>query len=307
MTPSYRSLRARFRLLFSGEGAKSNYFDKSIEYANTVSSIEDKARILKTIARGLVEIGKDKQANEIYRQAIQLATSIKEDNDRLNVLLFIVYDFAEFGYLNEALDIANSVSEENLQVFRNMMLEKISVSFAKAGQFDKALEIAMTIEKDKGKGYDLRVNALLKISIQIISPNLTQKQLSEFAKKIMVEGLNQPMPVAYTIQSLQQKIEAQPAPGSIPTIESFRDDFAKGLERKDMQLIELVKTDGQSRMEDRVEVYRIFFSATCRCLRQMDFGPGSLSCSSGEVFTREGWVSLERTENGWRPKDGNFL
>jgi tetratricopeptide (TPR) repeat protein len=198
--------------------AEAGQLDQALQVVQTISDANQKADALYGIARHYAEAGQ-------LEQALRVAQAIDNNADlKASALLQLADRYAEAGKLDRAIEVAQTtdndarskalpyheslvitqkpdnltgssgrsknikpLSVEGIQYNANWIFPQIAREYAKAGQFDKALQVAQTIE-DKGN----KVKALTAIAGQYMARSQEEKASEILDQALQIVQARQP-------------------------------------------------------------------------------------------------------------------
>ncbi|MEG3966149.1 MULTISPECIES: hypothetical protein [unclassified Microcoleus] len=133
-------------ILLAREYLKAGQLETAMQVAEMITEKEGKDLLLADIAYKYAEAGKSDRALQIVE---------KIDNDRKNsVLIKVVKNYAAAGEVELAKQIAGMIKDPDDEDDDDWKLEAmrdIAYGYAKAGQFDKAIEFAESLENEYHK------------------------------------------------------------------------------------------------------------------------------------------------------------
>ncbi|MBF2065361.1 MAG: tetratricopeptide repeat protein [Calothrix sp. C42_A2020_038] len=130
-------------------------YNRAIQLVQSIdnkSGSTEKARGLAVIARQHAKAGNKQQADRVFLQALRYARSLKRELQQFP-LTYIAIEYAAANRYKEALQLANSIKDESSN---SMALSGIAVEYAMAGNFNKGIQLAQTIKDEyyKSKAFE---------------------------------------------------------------------------------------------------------------------------------------------------------
>jgi tetratricopeptide (TPR) repeat protein len=167
--------------------ASSGKIDLALQVANRLDD-RSKARALGAIASSLAKTGQ-------FNQAMQLVETIKNDPLKAVALVRLAENLTEANQLEQVLQEVKKIQDGSME--EEFTISSIAISFAKVGQFDRALQLASSSKSDQVKDNALRS----------ITRSLAQAGQYDRAKKVastMKEGPDKAMAFVYIAASLAE-------------------------------------------------------------------------------------------------------
>ena len=119
--------------------ASSGQFDRALQLVNTIQSDPTQAIVLTILAESLTEMSQ-------LEQVLQIAKTIEVGSiEQQSMLSRIAIRFALSRQPEQALQLASTIKRDDEKA---LVLHSIVRSLAKAGQYEQALEVASTIKDD---------------------------------------------------------------------------------------------------------------------------------------------------------------
>ena len=116
--------------------ANSGQYEQALRIAQTIKDVQEKAGALSRIAGHYARKGQ-------FESALQVAQTISDANHKAGALSEIVRSYAEAGQLDQALKVAQTIERK---FDKTMILSEMAVNYAEAGKPDRAIQIAQTIK-----------------------------------------------------------------------------------------------------------------------------------------------------------------
>lgn len=131
-----------------------NLLFQARQVAQTIEDSQSKAITLGDIAVIWAQTGEKERTSEFFSQALQIAGTIKgaDGGLRNTALCQIAEDYAEVGQYNEALSVADIMTNGGM---RDHALGRIAKKYAEDGRYEKALQILTKIEDGHVKGMSI--------------------------------------------------------------------------------------------------------------------------------------------------------
>lgn len=202
------------KILASSDPETSDrYFQQAVD---RLPALKDSEWPTLNLSNAFADVGK-------FDQALELANSFTGEAllfTKMAALAYIVNRMAEQKQFDHVRSVIASIPHETLQKDRRSA-QQFAPALAAAGEVEQALKLAgdnlwilcetATIIAAKPEQVDLALEvagritqrmlkmvALTQISLQLASLQLDQSQQAAFARKIMVEGAQMPVPTAFT-------------------------------------------------------------------------------------------------------------
>ncbi|OKH44750.1 hypothetical protein NIES2101_27795 [Calothrix sp. HK-06] len=115
-----------------------------VQSINNGTGATEKARGLAVIARQYAKAGNKQQADRMFSQALKFARSLNRELQQYP-LAYIAIEYAAANRYKEALQLANAIKDEDS---RTMALSGIAAEYAVSGNFNKGIQLAQTIKND---------------------------------------------------------------------------------------------------------------------------------------------------------------
>ena len=192
------------------EYAKAGQLDAPLAVVQKLEDAFIKAKSLAAIALLYSQAGQQQQANQLLSQAIESVNEIKEDYQKSEVRQEIIRNSIEAGQPDYALLVAQTIPDEfarseTLQQvafqavekgqnefalkivqaidkkfvdYRNSVLQRIAIGYAKAGEYDKALQIAADTT------YNDRVRTLAAIATEYSKAGQPKRAAEIFSQSL---------------------------------------------------------------------------------------------------------------------------
>lgn len=157
--------------------AEKKQYKRAIELVQSISNESgntEKARGLVVIGRQYAKAGNKQQADRLFSQALKYARSFSRELQQYP-LAYIAIEYAAANRYNEALQLANSIKDEDS---RAMALSGIAFAYTSNSNFNKGIQLAQTIKSD----YYLS-QAYESIASQATATQLTQLEKLALAMK----------------------------------------------------------------------------------------------------------------------------
>jgi serine protease Do len=154
--------------------------EHALDLVRALESIEShassKAWSLRNIAGALAEVGNIQQAENVLKQALEMADSIDETIPRSQARRGIVEVLAEAGKIEQALDIAHSIEEK---LHRDSALSDIASELANRGHIDRALDIACSLKETENAllSNESKARALRDIAVTLVNTDDVNRSL----------------------------------------------------------------------------------------------------------------------------------
>jgi tetratricopeptide (TPR) repeat protein len=121
--------------------ASSGKSDLALQVANRLDG-SSKASVLGAIASNLAKTGQ-------FNQAMQLVETIKNDPFKAEALARLAQNLSEVSQLEQVLQMVEKIEDGSME--KESTMYSLAISFAKVGQFDRALQLASTSRNDLGQ------------------------------------------------------------------------------------------------------------------------------------------------------------
>jgi lipopolysaccharide biosynthesis regulator YciM len=115
-----------------------------VQSINNETGATEKARGLAVIARQYAKAGNKQQADRMFSQALRYARSLNRELQQYP-LTYIAIEYAAANRYKEALQLANSIKDEDSNA---MALSGIAVEYTKAANFNKSIQLAQTVKSE---------------------------------------------------------------------------------------------------------------------------------------------------------------
>ncbi|MBW4601374.1 MAG: tetratricopeptide repeat protein [Calothrix sp. FI2-JRJ7] len=164
----------------AGEVARQEKFDLALQIAQRqIGNAAHKAGAIMEITRALV-------AAKQFDKAVAVAQSINRKYEKAGVLSEIALKYAENGNPDEAINLINTINKFSASLSDeandiDWMLPVVAQSYAKAGNFDRAIKVAESIKITQH-----RVNALTKIANEYSDKGQKDKSLLLLAQAVQL-------------------------------------------------------------------------------------------------------------------------
>lgn len=224
-------------------------------YANRISEIEQKLRVLNEIALKYSSIGKIDEALIMFSESIQLSNKLDRKDYRNRSLERIVIKYAEAGFFDRAIQLASSIEDA---FYQGKSLNSIGEFYALAGQNEDALKMftqAFSIIKYTTNQYGTEQYVMSTICSNLSNINQYDRALElvnsinskgsksealskiahnylrigkvEEAKRILQVSLNEMLNYEYSTEDLRRQIasiyvELEQFEDAIDIVENFR-------------------------------------------------------------------------------------
>lgn len=127
--------------------AEKKQYNRAIQLVQSINNetgATEKARGLAIIARQYAKAGNKQQADRMFSQALKYARSLNRELQQYP-LTYIAIEYAAANRYKEALQLANGIKDEDS---RAMALSGIAAEYAKAGNFNKGIQLTQTIKSE---------------------------------------------------------------------------------------------------------------------------------------------------------------
>ncbi len=172
-------------LLYTKAGQQtqaSQVLSQAIESAKAMPDAYFQARLLKEMIDNYVKVGR-------YEDAFKIAQAIQGDTVDIElskpfVLQDIITKAVEAGQNEQALQITQLLDKGDIGS-RNVALQRIALSYAKAQQFDKAIQTAQMVE-NYGSTYFYQPRTLAAIANEFLKTGQTNRATELYTQAIQV-------------------------------------------------------------------------------------------------------------------------
>ncbi|NEQ24373.1 MAG: hypothetical protein F6K28_35705, partial [Microcoleus sp. SIO2G3] len=170
-------------LLYAKAGQQtqaSQILSQAIESAKAIQGNEPQGRVLKEMIDNYLKVGR-------YEDAFQVAQAIQADTVDLSktaVLINIITKTVEAGQNEQALQITQLLDKGDIEQ-RNFALQRIALGYAKAGQFDKAIQTAEMVN-NAGSTYFYQARTLAAIANEYLKTGQTNRANELYTQAIQV-------------------------------------------------------------------------------------------------------------------------
>jgi len=126
--------------------AEMGLWDQALRLVRGIKDAIWRARALNDIAEKLMEVGRERQAEEFFEQALREAERIESFDLRGRVIGEIAQTMAKSGWFKRALQVVEGIENEAV---RTMVFWEMAVMLAKKGEAEKAAIIAERTEAER--------------------------------------------------------------------------------------------------------------------------------------------------------------
>ena len=150
--------------------AKAGELDRALQLASSIKRDEDKAWALRSITDSLAKAGQ-------YDRAKKVASTIKVDTHKSMAFVYIAAALAETGKITDAVQVVSTIDDRNF--IPDRWFSETVMVLTEAKQYNPALQMANTIKDENEKAWTLAqlANDLVKagqteLASQAIAPAL---------------------------------------------------------------------------------------------------------------------------------------
>jgi thioredoxin-like negative regulator of GroEL len=126
--------------------ARAGELDRALQVAATVKGDNDKSEVLRNIVSGLAKAGQ-------YDRAKEVASTIKDGNNKARALVYIATRLAEAGQVADALQVVSTIEDRTSRPDRRLLDTVMGLIEAK--QYNPALQMANAIGDENTKAWTL--------------------------------------------------------------------------------------------------------------------------------------------------------
>lgn len=167
----------------------ADQYEQAVQIAQSIELVEQKAITLWSVSYHYTEIGQLEKADEIWTQLFEAAKTVENREGIHHELCNIAQEYAKLGRLDQALEIVQSLHNNE------GVLAEIVVLLAAAGRDNQAIAIANTFEYPEKKALALaEIAAKVAVAGQI-----------ERADKLLIQSVQ----VAQTVKHEKNKVLAE--------------------------------------------------------------------------------------------------
>jgi len=129
--------------------AEVGKYDRAFHVAQTIENPEDRAGALVWIGRQYARAGESLKAKERTDQAFEAARTVDREEDRMSIFLWIADQYLQLGERTLARDTLSQALPlvDRMGYFKPSVQVAVAASYARTGDFDRALELARGIEE----------------------------------------------------------------------------------------------------------------------------------------------------------------
>lgn len=164
---------AAIGILYSQAGQQqqaTQLLSQTLESVNKIKEDYKKSEVLQEIIRNSIEAGQSDYA-------VQVAQTIPDEFARSETLQQVAFQAVEKGQNEFALKIVQAIDKKFVD-YRNRGLERIAIGYAKAGEYDKALQIAADTT------YNDRVRTLAAIATEYSKAGQPKRAAEIFSQSL---------------------------------------------------------------------------------------------------------------------------
>lgn len=173
----------------ASKSAKAKQFDRAIQIANFIQNTDNKNNVLGEIAVQYAKAGEKEKANQIFSSILEYIDTLKNAPDIINPpniisfqdpsplvrsLVRIAIQYAEAGFYDRAVEIANSIQKVDKKADT---LRSIALIATEAGDYDRAIDVANGIRETEEKDTTSKSSVLSEIVQRIASKRLPDRAL----------------------------------------------------------------------------------------------------------------------------------
>lgn len=163
-------------------------FSQALDAIEKIPEDYQKSNVRQDILQSSTQAGQ-------YNYAVQVAQAIADESSRVETLRLIAFQAVESRNNDLALEIAQNIDSKFIDE-KNRALQKIAIAYAKAGQFDKALQVVQQIGI-YGSTYTSRAITLAAIATEYHQKGQPQQAAGVFSQALQAaNALEEPGSIA---------------------------------------------------------------------------------------------------------------
>ena len=141
----------------AGKLAEAGRFEQAMKVVQAIEDPEDTAQALVWIAGQQARRGDTLKAGETTDLALEQARSIEDEQERAIMILWIADQYVQAGEKTDAREALSQVLPlvDRIGYFKPHVQAKVAVTYAGAGAYDRALDVARGIEEAGSRAHAL--------------------------------------------------------------------------------------------------------------------------------------------------------
>ncbi|MBD1995918.1 hypothetical protein H6G00_04660 [Leptolyngbya sp. FACHB-541] len=167
--PQENNERSTAQYTLAQMAIRNGQYDQARQIAQQLTDVSSKIQAFTEIAFAYAGIGESQQAVELISQAYELAQA----NAQIQLYSQWVYNFAQVGAFDRALQVANSAENEYDQADSKISLAR---AYLNNGEYERAFEIAQTVQDGELQPFADIPDPKVEIFNQIVERSLAIEQ-----------------------------------------------------------------------------------------------------------------------------------